>query len=42
MDLAGKLQLKPGQSVAIVNAPEDAAPELGDHLIATGPGEAAP
>ena len=40
MDLAGKLQLKPGQSVAIVNAPEDAALELADHPIATGPGEA--
>ena len=40
MDLAGKLQLKPGQSVAIVNAPEDAVLELADHPIATGPGEA--
>jgi hypothetical protein len=34
MDLAGKLQLKPGQSVAIVNAPGDAALELADHPVA--------
>jgi hypothetical protein len=34
MDLTGKLQLKPGQSVAIVNAPEDAALELSGHPIA--------
>ncbi len=50
MDLAGKLpssrslatrlQLKPGQSVAIVNAPEDAALELSGHPIAARPDEA--
>jgi Protein of unknown function (DUF3052) len=33
VDLAGKLQLKPGQSVAIVNAPKDAALELAGHPI---------
>jgi hypothetical protein len=31
VDLAGKLQLNPGQSVSIVNAPADAALELADH-----------
>jgi hypothetical protein len=40
MDLAGKLQVKPGQSVAIVNAPEDAALELVDHPIADRPDDA--
>jgi phage-related baseplate assembly protein len=34
VDLAGKLQLKPGQSVSVVNAPADAALELADHPIA--------
>jgi hypothetical protein len=38
--LAAKLQLKPGQPVAIVNAPEDAALELADNPIAAGPGQA--
>jgi len=28
MDLAVKLQLKPGQSVAVVNAPDDSALEF--------------
>jgi hypothetical protein len=40
MDLSGKLQLKPGQSVAIVNAPEDAALELADHPVADRPNDA--
>ncbi len=40
MDIAGKLQLKPGQSVAIVNAPADAALELAGHPIAERPEEA--
>jgi hypothetical protein len=40
MDLTGKLQLKPGQSVAIVNAPADAALELANHPIAERPAEA--
>ena len=40
MDLSGKLQLKPGQSVAIVNAPADAALELADHPVAGEPGDA--
>ena len=39
MGLAGKLQLKPDQSLAIVNAPEDAALELGGHPIAEQPDE---
>jgi hypothetical protein len=30
MDLAGKLQLGPGQSVAVVGRPEDVALDLGD------------
>ena len=34
MDLTGKLQLKPGQSVAVINAPADAALELADHPVA--------
>jgi hypothetical protein len=34
MDLAGKLQLRPGESVAIVNAPDGASLALGDHPIA--------
>ncbi|MGH2881082.1 MAG: hypothetical protein ACRDPA_00020 [Solirubrobacteraceae bacterium] len=41
MNLADKLQLKPGQSVSIVNEPEDLALELGDgHPPARGPSEA--
>ena len=41
MDLAGKLQLKPGQSVAIVNEPADIALDLGGgHPAAGAPGEA--
>ena len=40
MDLGGKLQLKPGQSVAIVNAPEDAALNLADHPVAARAGDA--
>jgi hypothetical protein len=40
MDLAGKLQLKPGQSVAFVNLPADAALELGDHPVADQADEA--
>jgi hypothetical protein len=39
-DLAGKLQLKPGQSVAFVNAPEDVALELGGHPVAEDPDQA--
>jgi hypothetical protein len=34
VDLAGKLQLKPGQSVSIVNAPADAALDLADQPVA--------
>ncbi len=34
MDLAGKLQLGPGQSVAIVNAPAYGALELAGHPVA--------
>jgi hypothetical protein len=41
VNLADKLQLKPGQSVSIVNEPEDLALELGDgHRPAGGPGDA--
>jgi hypothetical protein len=41
MDLAAKLQLKPGQSVSIVNRPTGAALELGsDHPVADVPGQA--
>ena len=40
MDLAGKLQLKPGQSVAFVNLPADAALELGDRPVADQSDEA--
>ncbi|HTP22048.1 MAG TPA: hypothetical protein VMJ65_20745 [Solirubrobacteraceae bacterium] len=41
MDLAGKLQLKPGQSVSIVNAPADVALHLGSaHRAVDDPGEA--
>jgi hypothetical protein len=41
MDLAGKLQLKPGQSVAIVNQPEDARLDLGsDHPVGDDPDQA--
>jgi hypothetical protein len=40
MDVAGKLQLKPGQSVAIVNAPANAALELRDHPTAERSGDA--
>jgi len=39
MDLAGKLQLKPGQSVAVVARPEDVALDLGgDHPAADAAG----
>ena len=41
MDLAGKLQLKPGQSISIVNEPVNLALDLGrDHPAATDPGMA--
>lgn len=41
MDLAGKLQLKPGQSVAIVNPPEEARLDLGgDHAVGDDPDQA--
>ena len=41
MPLAGKLQLKPGQSVAFVNAPEDVALELGgEHPVVLEPDQA--
>lgn len=40
MDLAGKLQLGPGQSVAILNAPADAALAIADHPPADRPGDA--
>ncbi len=41
MDLAGKLQLKPGQSVSIVNEPADIALDLGGgHPAAGDPSEA--
>jgi hypothetical protein len=40
VDLAGKLQLKPGQSVAIVNAPADAAVALADHPVVDRPSDA--
>ncbi len=41
MNLADKLQLKPGQSISVVNEPEDVALELGDgHPSAGDPGEA--
>jgi hypothetical protein len=41
MDLADKLQLKPGNSVAIVNEPGDIALDLGDaHPAADDPREA--
>jgi hypothetical protein len=41
MALAGKLQLKPGQSVAIVNQPEDTAFDLGaDQPVADDPDQA--
>jgi hypothetical protein len=41
MDLAGKLQLKPGQSVSIVNEPADIALNLGGgHPAAVAPAEA--
>jgi hypothetical protein len=40
VDLAGKLQLKPGQSVSILNAPADAALDLADHAVADRPGDA--
>jgi hypothetical protein len=39
-DLAGKLQLKPGQSVAFVNVPEDVALVLGGHPLAEDPDQA--
>jgi hypothetical protein len=41
MNLAGKLQLKPGQSVSIVNEPVGVALDLGDgHPAASDPGKA--
>jgi hypothetical protein len=41
MDLPGKLQLKPGHTVSIVNAPTDAVVDLGDDYPTTGdPGSA--
>jgi len=41
MDLAGKLQLRPGQSVTIVNEPADIALDLGgEHPVAGNSGEA--
>ncbi len=41
MDLAGKLQLKPGQSVAVVNQPGDAQLDLGsDHPVGDDPDQA--
>jgi hypothetical protein len=41
MNLAGKLQLKPGQSVSIVNEPAGVALDLGEeHPAADGSGEA--
>jgi hypothetical protein len=41
MDLAGKLQLKPGQSVAIINEPADVVLDLGsEHPAAGDPREA--
>jgi hypothetical protein len=41
MDLAGKLQLKPGQSVAVVNQPADAVLDLGaEHPPADAPAQA--
>jgi hypothetical protein len=40
MDLAGKLQLKPGQTVSIVNVPADTALDLADHPMADRPAEA--
>ena len=40
MSLEGKLQLKPGQSVAVVNAPEDAALDLAGHPVAERPDHA--
>jgi len=40
MDLAGKLQLKPGQSVSIVNAPAEAALAIADHPPADRPDDA--
>jgi hypothetical protein len=40
VDLAGKLQLKPGQAVSIVNAPADDALDLAEHPVAAGVAEA--
>jgi hypothetical protein len=41
MNLAGKLQLKPGQSVALVNPPAGNGLDLGsDHPVADGPDQA--
>jgi hypothetical protein len=40
MELAAKLQLGPGQSLAIVNAPGNATLELADHPIADRPDDA--
>jgi hypothetical protein len=36
MDLAGKLQLKPGQSVTVVGRPDDIALDLGSDHAMTG------
>jgi hypothetical protein len=41
MDLAGKLQLKAGQSVAVVNQPADTPLDLGsDHAVGDDAGQA--
>jgi hypothetical protein len=41
VSLADKLQLKPGQSISVVNEPEDLALELGEgHPFAGDPGDA--
>ena len=40
MDLAVKLQLKPGQSVAVVNAPDDSALEFANHPVSERPDDA--
>jgi hypothetical protein len=40
MDLAGRLQLKPGQSVAVVNQPEGTLDLGADHPVVDAPDEA--
>ncbi|MBV9801950.1 MAG: hypothetical protein JO130_02105 [Solirubrobacterales bacterium] len=40
MDLVGKLQLKSGQSIAFVNAPDEQALDVGGHPVTERPGEA--